>query len=150
MMGHREEIRTGDEMDAFSSCTRRNIPKRGMRAAVKTSFSRRVRREVKAQFRDYDYTDWQDFEDFVAYGEYAEHETGWWRREMTGKERLEKFRAEKAARELANRTPLQIEMARICPNTPSKAELENPHGFPTFEITEFGQMWSKLEAMGND
>lgn len=51
-MGHREEIRTGDEMDVFSSKTKKWASrKRGFRSAVKTRFNRRVRREVKANLK---------------------------------------------------------------------------------------------------
>lgn len=53
MMGHREEIRTGDEKDAFSSHTKKWASrKRGFRSYVKTKFNRRVRREVKMELRD--------------------------------------------------------------------------------------------------
>lgn len=52
MMGHREAIRTGDEMDVFSSNTKRWAGnKRGFRSAVKTRFNRRVRREIKADLK---------------------------------------------------------------------------------------------------
>ena len=53
MMGHREEIRTGDEKDVFSPRTKRWAGrKRGFRSAVKTRFNRRVRREVKADLKN--------------------------------------------------------------------------------------------------
>lgn len=49
MMGHREKIKTGDEMDVFSPKTKRWASrKRRFRSLTKSKFSRRVRREVKA------------------------------------------------------------------------------------------------------
>ena len=72
-MGHREAIRTGDEMDCFSSKTKRWASrKRGFRSSVKTKFNRRVHREVKADLRKN-----VDVDEF--YYELEEiRERGWW------------------------------------------------------------------------
>ena len=73
MMGHREEIRTGDEKDVFSSYTKRWASrKRGFRSAVKTKFNRRVRREMKADLKVY------DLNDFYSFFESEPRPQGWW------------------------------------------------------------------------
>ena len=73
MMGHREEIRTGDEKDVFSSYTKRGAgKKRGFRSEIKTKFNRRVRREVKADLKVF------DLNEYYYYGEAEPKPRGWW------------------------------------------------------------------------
>ena len=72
-MGHKEKMKTGDELDCFSSYTKRWAGrKRGFRSYVKAKFNRRVRREVKAELRKN-----VDVDEF--YYELDEiKERGWW------------------------------------------------------------------------
>ena len=51
MMGHREAIKTGDEMDCFTSYTARNFRRSGRAGITKAKFNRRVRREVRVGLR---------------------------------------------------------------------------------------------------
>lgn len=77
MMGHREEIKTGDEKDVFDKRTKRWASrKRGFRSAVKRGFNRRVRKEIKFELRKYDIERYHHHDDFIEYGEPKPR--GWW------------------------------------------------------------------------
>lgn len=47
MMGHREKLANGDEVDALTRAKRFYIWHRGVRKAIKKQFSKRIRKDAK-------------------------------------------------------------------------------------------------------